>query len=515
MSLQPIDTETPRTPGWWLQVLATELHNRRVGRRGTQRFSRQAVASSKIRPPLELLADYLKGDPPLDEDIHSGWSAPFRQYLRMGRMNVAPLLVSSTTNRMTIRDFRTAAARDELGDVEARKLMRSNQLRLQAREVHDHMLGLGDGYGIITPPDAARPYSLFTAESPMHCITAKDAGTRQVLAGLKMFRDEWDTTDWAYLFLPGEVWVARADVPATTLFAGRQLFQITKQWQWDTGRFDNVPGNEVAMVPFKNKDGVSELEGYLDTLDRINDKLFNEWWIGKIQAFRQRALLLADEGEDDEAFGEQIADEIERAEVQQMLDRVPDVSRMSQGELNHMFTSAPDGFWTLPIGAKLWESTPTDFRQLTESIKSELEWLASMKSLPLHTITPDAANGSAEGASTQKEEHIYVIEDRADRADGAWAKALSLMFLFQGDKERSDVTQIEPLWGPMERFSLSQKADAAQKLKDVLPVEAIQVDILQYSPADVVDRLRPLRAQDLLFSPLPTTDGGSGGTPSL
>lgn len=507
--MDSIDFETPGTPGWWLNRLATELHNRRVGRRGSKRFTRSGAEPSKVRPGLETLQAYLDGDPPL-QDIHEGWAAPFRQFLRMGRMNVSPLLISATSNRMTIRDFRTAAANDELGDIEARKLMRANNLMLKMREVHDDCLGLGDAYTIVTPPDATRNFSLITAESPLQCITAHDPATGRTLAGLKMFRDDWDATDWAYLFLPGELWVARADVPTSTLF-GKRPFDLGAQWYWDVERFDDVPGNRVAMVRFRNKAGKSELEGYLDTLDRINDKLFNEWWIGKIQAFRQRALKLPDaEDPDDDEFGDELADEIERtSKLQQMTD----VSSASLEDLRGMFTSAPDAMWTLPAGADIWESKPADINQLVNSIKAELEWLASVKSLPLHTITPDAANGSAEGATLQREEHVYTIEDRIARAHGSWAETIAMGFEFQGDRERADVTLIEPLWGPTERYSLQEKTSAATAVKGILPQEAIWTDILQYAPGDVIDRLQPMRAADLLFQP-PTTPAPppAGGT---
>lgn len=477
-----IDIETPGSPGWWLNTLAVKLHERRIGREGRKRFVRNGVESSQVRPGLELLSDYLRGDPPLREDVHSGWAAPFRQFLRMGRMSVAPLMVSSTTNRMGIRDFRTAAADDDLGDEQARRLMRANDLKLKAREVHDLMLGLGDGYTIITPPDARRSHSLITAESPMQCITAHDPATGETLAGLKMFRDEWDAADWAYLHLPGELWVARADVPSSTLF-GKRGFALSKQWTWDVDKFDDIPGNEVAMVRFQNKDGVSEIEGHLNHLDRINDKLFNEWWIGKLQAHRQRALEMPDD-EDGESELDDLDDE----------------------DLAGIFTSAPDAMWQLPKGAKIWESSAADLRQLVDSIKAELQWLAAVSSNPLHTITPDAAQGSAEGASLQREQNVYKAEDRRDRAEGRWARTVGMAFRFQGDTVRADHTQIEAMWAPIERYSLSEKASAASQLRGILPWESIATDVMQYSPGDVSGRLRSQRATDVLFLP-PSASG--------
>lgn len=477
-----IDTETPQSAGWWMKVLATELHNRRAGRMGKKRYVRNGVQPSRIRPGLQLLDDYLAGDPPLREDIHSEWAAPFRQFLRVGRMNVAPKLVSSTTNRMGIRDFRTAAADDELGDIAARDLMKRNDLKLKARELHDDMLGLGDAYTIVTPPGGKRDWSLITAESPMECITAHDAATGETLAGLKMFRDDWDTTDFAYLFLPGKVMVAKCEVGSSTLFVGRQIFFMSDRWEWVDDKEYDVPDGQVAITRFRNKNGKSEIEGVLDTLDRINDKLFHEYWVGKLQAFKQRALEMPEEDEE-------------------LDDEDDDESTASDEDWAGIFTSAPDAMWKIPKGAKIWESTQTQLDGMLNSIKAELMWLAFTESKPLHLVTPDAANQSAEGASTQKEEHSYEIEDRRDRAEGSWARTLSLAFLFQNDSTRSDVAKIQPIWGPLERYSLQEKTAAATAVKGVLPVEVIQTDILQYEPGDVVDRLRPLRGTDLLFLP--------------
>lgn len=494
------DADTPDTPGWWLKVLAEQLHNRRVGREGRLLWTRSKVQSSTIRPGLILLEDYRRGDPPLHDDIHSGWADPFRRFVRMGRLNIADLIVTSPSNRMGITDFRTAAANDELGDIEARRLMRRNSLKLVARDVHEYMLGLGDGYTITTPPDlgeGGRDFSLITAESPLQCITAHDPATGEYLAGLKMFRDDWDSTDLAYLFLPGKLHVATMEGPSSIRRRGRFMFS-PKSWAWDDSKSDDVPDNQVAMTRFRNRGGVGEFERHLDSLDRINDKLFNEWWISKIQAFRQRAIKLPDE--DEEVVSEGVA--AEDAEQKNLLydDDV---------DLAGIFTSAPDAMWRLPKDAEIWESATVDVSSLVTDIDKELHHLAAVLSIPLHTITPDAANGSAQGASLMREEHVYKVEDRRDRAEGSWARTMSLAFLFQGDVERSDITQIEPLWGPIERYSLQEKSQAARLQLGITPVEAIMTDVLQYSPAEVADRLRVLRAQDQLYGVQPAADAGT------
>lgn len=478
-----IDTDTPMSPGWWIKTLGEKLHDRRVGRG----YTRTAVESSTARPGLDLLAAYLRGDPPLNPDVHQGWGDMFRRYIRMGRLNIAEMSIAPTANRMGIRDFRTSAANDELGDVKARDIMRANNLKVVAREVHDFQLGLGAGYTIVTPPDSTRDWSLITAESPLQCITAHDAATGRTLAGLKLFRGEWDDCDWAFLFLPGELWVARAQGPTTL---GKRRFSLSRRWEWAEDLFDDVPGERVAMVRFRNKGGVSEIERHLDHYDRINDKLFNEWYISKLQAFRQRALMVPDDEGDD-------VDDLDEDAPNPLYDPAADLAAI--------FTSSPDSLWRLPKDATVWESTPVSIESLTKSVAKELEWLASALGIPLTAITPDAANGSAAGAGLMREEHINKIENRRDYAEGGWAETMGLAFLFENDAARADVRKIEPIWGPLERHSLSEKADAVNKIGDRLPEEAIWTDVLQYSPAEVVERLRPLRAKQRLYAPRGTT----------
>lgn len=486
----PIDIETPDSPGWWLNTLASRLQDRRIGRDGRRRWTRTAVASSRVRPPLLLLDDYRRGDPPLHDDIHAGWAEPFRRYVRMGRLNIAGLSVASPANRMGIRDFRTAAANDELGDIEARKLMRLNDLKLKVREVNETFLGLGDAYTIVVPPDSTREHSLITAESPLECITAHDPATGETLAGLKLFRDEWDAADWAYLFLPGELWVAKLTGPTSLRRSGP--WRMSDKWAWVEEKFDDVPDNQVAMVRFRNKGGVGEFEQHLDSLDRINDKLFNEWWISKIQAFRQRAIKLPDEDED--------------SEVVEGSDPDDDNPLYSpDADLAGIFTSAPDAMWRLPKDAEIWESQNVDVTPLVNSVKTDLEHYAAALAIPLYSITPDSADGSAEGATAMREEHVNKILDRRDRAEGAWARTLAMAFAFQGDTVRSDISQIDCLWGPIERHSLGEISQAVSQLKGSLPREAIWTDIMQYAPAEVQDRLRPMwaaeQAEQLLFGP--------------
>lgn len=472
-----IDLEEER--GKRFMQLARALHERRIGRVGGRRWNRTVTNSVKIRPPLDLLYDYQHGDPPLS-DVHNGWQPHIRQYVRMGNLNIAGLLVSSTSNRMQLRDFRTAAAEDELGDVQARDIMLANELEVISGEVHDFMLGLGDGYAMVTPPGDDGKWATITPEDPRQVITIDDPMTRRPVGGLKLFRDDWDSADLAYLHLPGGK-VFKAIRPGRTTINNAPFRVDAQSWDWVDDEEQDTPGGRFAIVRFPNLYGTGEFEEHLSTLDRINDKIFNEWWIGKIQAFRQRAVKNLPDTETVKEGGKEVEKEIDYTD---------------------MFRTSPDEMWRVPGDVEFWESTPVDPGPITNSIKHDLERLAASVSQPLHTITPDAAAGSAEGAALMREEHLFKIRNRLARVNRRWAEVMSLAFEFQGDKARAEVTKIIPMWDPIQRFSLTEMASAASQLKGILPNEAIRRDVLQYSPAEVIE-LRTLDGADFLLTAQP------------
>lgn len=468
--------DIPRSPAWWLKVLATQLQDRRHGRSGGKLWKRTDAKPASGRPPLDLLALHFEGDPPL-LGCAEGWKDGFRQVTRMGRLNVAELVVGAKANRMALRGFRTAAANDELGDQVARSIMRANKLAVRARETHTGMLSLADSYVMVTPQSGSRKYPIVTSETAKECITAEDPATGETLASLKLYRDEWDARDVAHLFIredDGKVSHRVAQkVGSTSINSARWI--LGRSWEW-VGQVENVPADRMPIVRFRNRDGVGEFERHLDTLDRINDQILNKLVIAKIQAFRQRAIKGLP------------------STRKQIVNGV-----MTEVEIDYTdaFIAGPGELWTVPESAEFWESTPVDMRPLLESIKDDLEQLAAVTSTPLHIITPDAASGSAEGAGLMREEHVYAVEACRDHADGSWAEVMATCFAFMGDEERAQVEQIEPIWGPAERYSLAEKADAASKADKSLPLEAIQRDIWQYDPAEIPN-LRVMRGRDFL-----------------
>lgn len=476
-----IETDVPRSPGWWLKTLGRELQNRRHGRGpGGAVWQRGAAKPQEIRPGLDRLHGYLMGEPPLPAAAN-GWQEHFREACRMGRLNVAALITEAKSNRMKLRDFRTAAPNDLQGDEAARRIMRANDMRVVARDVHDGFLSLGDSYAMVTPGAASGDIPLVTFEDAREVITAHDPATGRALAGLKMFRDEWDSADFAYLFVREGANVNQYNAAKTSgrTSLGATAFQLGSTWGWSETDFGKpVPARRMPIVRFRNYRGVGEYELHLDTLDRINDQILDRLVIAKVQAFRQRAI-------------KGLPDTQKKRGEDGRIVEVP-------ADYTGVFDSAPGALWRVPEGVDFWESQTVDFGPIRMAIKDDLEHLAAVTSTSLHTITPDAASGSAEGASLMRETSVDAAQTRIDHADRSWAEVMSICFAFMGDEARADVTQIDPIWGPVERYSLSEKADAASKAGTSLPTEAIQTDIWQYPPAEVAN-LRQMSARDLIF----------------
>lgn len=452
----PIDATQVGSPGWWLKRLASELGERR------QR--------------LDMLWRYYSEGGDLPEGAESCRPA-FRAFQRKARTNVARLAVRSTRDRMVVTGFRTGADDDENGDKEARDIWNANGLRVEAGDLHTYVLAMGRGYAIIGGPAAeTQGKPQVTVEDPRQVITAQHpARKRETLAALKMFTDDISGLDVAYLYLPGRVFVAykRRVEGESQMVNGFQA----DSWEWNANRGgvvgEKLPYQVVPVVEFCNEDGLGEFEPHMDIIDRINKTILDRMVITAVQAFRQRAITgtLPETDED----GNDI-------------------------DYSTMFAPGPGALWELPDGVDIKELGQADVTPILESVKADLRDFAAVTATPLYTIFPDAANGSAEGASTMREAHVFKVEDRINRLSDPWSRTMALAFRFAGDAERASLLAMEPLWRPAERFSLMERSQASSQAQDV-PWRTRMTDIWQFSP-DKVAEMETERAGDALLAGL-------------
>jgi hypothetical protein len=169
----------------------------------------------------------------------------------------------------------------------------------------------------------------------------------------------------------------------------------------------------------------------------------------------------------------------------------------------------------VPDGVEFWESQPIDMGPIVSAIQKDLERLAAVTSQPLHTITPDAANGSAEGAALMREEHVYKVQDRRDRLTPSHAEVMGLLMTFGGHAhgDHDERSTIDPIWGPLERYSIATKASAAAQLDGKYPLEAIWTEVMQ-EPHERIPLLRQQMARQRLYAPAPAGQGQQGTPPT-
>ena len=459
-----IDVETPYGPEWWLRRLTKKLDDRNHGA-GWSRD--RAVNPPDARPPLSLLWDYYRGETPLPR-CADGWNGRLQSILRKTRTNYSRLVVQSVLNRVHPLGWRTAVENDRDGDGVAHRIAAVNGLDTVIPEALEYAFTMGDGYLMLGWPRGGSDIPTLAAEDPRQTITATDAATGETLAALKQYRDEWTGDLVSHVLLPGKVWVSRRS----------WMDKLPGRIVWDEKASGAAPTAGVPVYRIRNTGGVAEIEPHLDLIDRINEQTLDRMSIAKVQAFRQRAIRgLPDVYPADHP---RAGEKIEYPE--------------------DAFLADPGALWRLPEAAEIWESSPIDLGPIRMAIKDDVEALVAVTGTPLHFVTPDAASGSAEGASTMRESLVFRAEARQRAAGSALIEAMAGAFEAMGDAERADRSALRVIWAPIERHSLSERMSAATQAKTAgLSQSSIYTDVMGYSPSEL-PRLLAERAQDLLFA---------------
>lgn len=405
-------------------------------------------ALSKEQAHYSLLERYYDGDAPLPEGAE-GQSRAYRRFQRKARLNLAQLAVAAVRERMNIGGFRTGAADDENGDTVARRLWRANNLDVYSADLHTYFLKFGHAYAIIGYPQG-REYPLVTVEDPrqVYCLTNPEDPTH-VLSAVKVWSEYG--FHYAYFYYADQILVYRK--PNDT-----SAFDVDK-WEFFEEASAANPLGEVPVVKFTNADGRGEYEPYIDIIDRINHMILQRLIIATTQAFKQK-YIKGDFPTHD-----------------------PDGNEI---DYNGLFEASPGAMWVLPPEADIGEMDQSSMQDIINAVRADIQDFAAVTRTPMHYLSPDGANQSAEGAALAREGLVFKTEDRIARATVGWSKVMSLMFKWMGDEERAALLDLEPLWKPAERYSLSERADANMKFQDV-PFRSRMKLVGQFSPAEVAE----------------------------
>ncbi len=446
----PIVTSEPNSPGWWFDRLLKRLADR--------------------RPHYDRLETYYEGTAVVPITASRSVRQSYQRLMALAGTNYAELVVEAVRERMSPSGFRTGADDNELGDGEAWRIWQANALDADSGLVHRDSLAMGMSYVIVGPPDDEIGAPLITPEDPREVIAETDPRhRRKVRAALKVYADDVEGSDRAYLYLPG--FVVRA---SRRTAEGAPM--DTNGWEWD-GEAEATGVPAVPVVPFPNKPSTSnrpmgEFEPHLSILDRIGYGILNRLEIAALQAFRQRAVK----------------------------GNLPTTDAAgSPVDYDDVFSAEPGALWLLG-DAEIWESATTDLGPLRMAHKDDVQDLAAVTRTPLFYLTPESAQGSAEGASLAREGLVFKTTDRLVQAGENWEQVMALAFAYAADEARASRRDMECLWASPERFSLSERYDAAAKAQAAgVPWRTVMADVLQFSPQQI-DRMEADRFTDALLA---------------
>lgn len=460
----PIDfaTAKPDTPEWWLNYLLARFD---MPQRPVSADWRHAAGRFPTRRErLDLLWSYNIGRPPLPQ-VADAYRSIFQDEMRKARSNYAPMCVSAMLDRMELQGISTAADSDANGDDVAAEIADVSNLISGLKDFFGYAFAMSEAYLLIIPPTDRSSVQLpvVKALDPRWAIGEPDPYNPIALRAFLYLT--WDPVlqkQQAQLFLPGKRYVATSDAMMA--------------WDWSEAPEDIDGIDEFGGIPavrVDNLNGLGEFEPHLDLLDRINDTTLQRMVLTLYQSFRQRAVVI-----DDEEV------ETEDGDAEEEID------------WGDILTADPGAVWKLPKGTTFWESNQADLTPIITAKRDDVKEFAAVTTTPLHLITPDAANGSAEGASLMREGLNHKVMDRRVRFTPALKLMYKIAFAFAGQPERG--ARIRLLWGSIESNSLADKGSATAQSKGVLSTESQLIDIWGKTPEEAAQNIDQLAAEALL-----------------
>lgn len=443
-------TSVPGTDDWYLMQLAAQY--------------------GADLPRLFQMKSYDDGTNNVPADAEAAMREAYRQFIRLSRLNMADLVVSAKVNRQKPIGFRTAVAGDNVGDSLAWANWKRSGMLVGARNFLRDAGIYGSAYLLTTGPQSpsadAKP--LIVPKNGWSIATIQNAVTPWITdAALMVGHDPINGVDVLTLFRPGYMRMAMRQAGITSIPSDGTSWLPGRGWSWVS---DPVPLGYTDQVPVFKMSGPSGkgmFEKHLDSLDRITVTIRDRLTIAAMQAFKQRAL----KGELPEFY--------------------PNDHPTKAGQpipYDDIFKAGPAAIWRLPVGMDIWESAVTDITPIISATKEDTKNLAAATQTALYILSPDAASGSAEGASLIRESLVFSVEEWNDHASMPIALAQSSCFLAQGDSARADVGDIEIIWAPVDRSSIIERAAASASAKQGgMTQKMIDEKIFQYTPAELAE----------------------------
>lgn len=457
---------------YWLDVLNEELDDR----------------TSDIRK----LDDYYEGEHAVPDHIREiRAEAEYRTLLKQAVTNWPKLIVDSVEERLEVTGFRFGESYE--ADADIWNLWQRNGLDADAGLVHDAALINGRAYAIVWA-DAAGNAQIVPEHASTTVVAYDRLSRRNRLAALRRWRE--GTRWYCTLYLPSGIFKFVTDkdhmLPRADNFERREL--DTEPWPLPN------PLGVVPVVEFQvNRmlkpsmfgEAEGEYENVLPVIDRINTTVFAGLLAQAYSSFPVRALI-GDPIRTDE-------DGNPLAPFQAAVNRLVQIEN-------------PDG--------KLVQLPESDLSNYIKFAEMHVRHLAAITKTPAHYLLGDMVNLSADAIRAAEAGLISKIRKHHRSLGEAWEDTMRLALLVEDPTDpRAFAVDAEVKWRDPESRSQAEQADAAVKLANILPWQALAERVLGATPQQIAqwevqrasDQLGALLANPSAEAPAAADTGLNGG----
>lgn len=422
--------------------------------------------------------------------------AVYQRFVSICQLNLAKPIADAVIHRQRPTGFRLVADKT-MRDTDADDMWTSSRMELKSRQLFNDLSVYGNAYVYVKKN--ALP-SHITVLSPWNTYVSSDEDSAIVYSYLqdenieqitlyRLIRNDNDgsvtdvysrtaqrTSDTRSLLDDGdteEIYKIANDDSATrpTLPSDFQWAEA-KQSVYDYAKqCSNLP-----VVRIHAPGGKGQFEPHIPALNAIDQQRFQRFCIQEMQAFKQRAVSMANMQQYYKETDPQVRDGLVKAG-----DKI---------DYKELFRQGPDALWLVPGDAKFWESGVTDITPLVTALSADIKHLAAASGTPLDILSPDVS-GSAEGAQLKREGLVFKVEDMNARANDGFTRILRMALVADGKSNASD-ERFETVWKPINPPSMLEQCQAANYAKGVLPVKQIMRRCFGMTEIDIAEAMQDL-----------------------
>lgn len=403
----------------------------------------------------ERLNRYLDGDHPIPDIVtQSKATQAYRTIMQLADTNWPQLIVDSVEERLEVQGIRTG---DDALDEEVWGMWQDNGLDADSSLVHQAALTSARSFVIVWPSPDGTPE--VTPEPSSKCIVQYAPGSRRVrAAGLLRWRegDNW----FATLYRPEGIYKF-AQVPAANGMGDTWVQRVVAGEDWPLANPFEPYVNVVEVAVNRRLDtscygcAFGEFERNVGHIDRINFATFSQIVAMTWSGFPLRALI------GDPILRDDDGNALKPFDV--AADRLVQIEN-------------PDG--------KLVQLPEANLENYGQAIERYVQSLAAITKTPPHYLLGEMVNLSADAIRAAEAGLVSKVRRHQRTIGEAWEEVSRLMLMASG-MDVSGLGGIEVVWKDPESRSMAERADAASKLTQILPWQALAGKVLGASPQEI------------------------------